>query len=108
MILPDDARHERRKVECIALGQMVGALVGKMPANKPQEIWEAAMIFPNKRMTVAIICGSITIAADSATPQPKYGPGVTDTEIKIGTPCPTAGRSLRSAPGAIVPDTWPE
>jgi ABC-type branched-subunit amino acid transport system substrate-binding protein len=49
------------------------------------------MIFRNKWMTAAIVFISITMAVDSATAQQKYGPGVTDTEIKIGNTTPYSG-----------------
>jgi ABC-type branched-subunit amino acid transport system substrate-binding protein len=49
------------------------------------------MIFRSKWMTAAIVFSSITMAADSATAQQKYGPGVTDAEIKIGNTTPYSG-----------------
>ena len=39
-------------------------------------------------MTVAVVCGSITIVASSATAQKRYSPGASDTEIKIGNIAP--------------------
>jgi branched-chain amino acid transport system substrate-binding protein len=49
------------------------------------------MRFGNKWMAAAIAFGSITIVADSATAEKKYGPGVTDIEIKIGQTMPYSG-----------------
>src|SRR5215471_19415949 len=49
------------------------------------------MIFGNKWMTAAIVFGSITIVTDSATAEKKYGPGITDTEIKVGQTMPYSG-----------------
>jgi branched-chain amino acid transport system substrate-binding protein len=42
-------------------------------------------------ITAAVIFGIFAIAASSATAQKKYGPGVTDTEIKIGNMMPYSG-----------------
>jgi branched-chain amino acid transport system substrate-binding protein len=49
------------------------------------------MRFGNKWMAAAIAFGSITIVADSAPAEKKYGPGVTDIEIKIGQTMPYSG-----------------
>jgi branched-chain amino acid transport system substrate-binding protein len=49
------------------------------------------MIFGNNWMAAAIVLGSITIVAHSATAEKKYGPGVTDTEIKVGQTMPYSG-----------------
>jgi branched-chain amino acid transport system substrate-binding protein len=53
-------------------------------------------------MTAVIVIGRMTIAADSATTQQKYGPGVTDTEIKIGNTTPySAPASALGTVGSI-------
>jgi branched-chain amino acid transport system substrate-binding protein len=49
-----------------------------------QEIWEDLMTFQRTWMTAAVVFGSITIAVGSAAAQKRYGPGASDTEIKIG------------------------
>ena len=49
------------------------------------------MTFYQKWMTAVVVFSSVTIAAGSATAQKKYGPGVTDTEIKIGNIMPYSG-----------------
>ena len=49
------------------------------------------MRFGNKWMAATIVFGSITIGVDSATAEKKYGPGVSDTEIKIGNTMPCSG-----------------
>jgi branched-chain amino acid transport system substrate-binding protein len=49
------------------------------------------MTFYRKWMAVVVVFSSVTIAAGSATAQKKYGPGVTDTEIKIGNIMPYSG-----------------
>jgi hypothetical protein len=50
-------------------------------------------------MTVAVVFGSVTIIAGSATAQKKYSPGASDTEIKIGNIVPYSGPA--SAYGVI-------
>ena len=42
-------------------------------------------------ITAAVIFGSLAIAVSSATAEKKYGPGVTDAEIKIGNTMPYSG-----------------
>jgi len=49
------------------------------------------MIFANKWMTAAIVFSTIAIVADSAKADKKYGPGITDTEIKVGQTMPYSG-----------------
>jgi branched-chain amino acid transport system substrate-binding protein len=49
------------------------------------------MIFVNKWMTAAIVFSTIAIVADDAKAEKKYGPGVTDTEIKVGQTMPHSG-----------------
>src|SRR6516165_12718201 len=49
------------------------------------------MIFVNKWMTAAIVFSTIAIITDDAKPEKKYGPGVTDTEIKVGQTMPYSG-----------------
>ena len=57
------------------------------------------MAFYRAWMTVALVFGSITIVAGSATAQKKYSPGASDTEIKIGNIVPYSGPA--SAYGVI-------
>jgi branched-chain amino acid transport system substrate-binding protein len=57
------------------------------------------MAFYRAWMTVAIVFGSIAIAEGSATAQKRYGPGASDTEIKIGNIVPYSGPA--SAYGVI-------
>jgi branched-chain amino acid transport system substrate-binding protein len=52
---------------------------------------EDSMTFHRKWIAAAIVFGSITIAADSATAQKRYAPGVSDNEIKIGQTMPYSG-----------------
>jgi branched-chain amino acid transport system substrate-binding protein len=49
------------------------------------------MIFVNKWMTAAIVFSTMAIVADDAKAEKKYGPGVTDTEIKVGQTMPYSG-----------------
>lgn len=49
------------------------------------------MAFYRAWMTVAVVLGSITIVADSATAQKRYNPGASDAEIKIGNIAPYSG-----------------
>ena len=49
------------------------------------------MIFVNKWMTAAIVFSTIAIVADDAKAEKKYGPGVTDTGIKVGQTMPYSG-----------------
>jgi branched-chain amino acid transport system substrate-binding protein len=49
------------------------------------------MMFGNKWRLAAIVIGSITIAVDAAAAEKKYGPGITDTEIKVGQTMPYSG-----------------
>ena len=49
------------------------------------------MIFANKWMAAAIVLSTIAIVADSAKADKKYGPGITDTEIKVGQTMPYSG-----------------
>jgi branched-chain amino acid transport system substrate-binding protein len=49
------------------------------------------MISTNKCMTAAIVFSTIAIVADFAKAEKKYGPGVTDTEIKVGQTMPYSG-----------------
>jgi branched-chain amino acid transport system substrate-binding protein len=48
-------------------------------------------------ITAAVIFGSLAIAVSSATPQKRYGPGVSDTEIKIGNTMPYSGPASTAA-----------
>jgi branched-chain amino acid transport system substrate-binding protein len=57
------------------------------------------MAFYRAWMRVAIVFGSITIAAGSAAAQKKYSPGASDTEVKIGNIVPYSGPA--SAYGVI-------
>ena len=49
------------------------------------------MAFYRAWVTVAVVFGSITIVAGSAMAQKRYGPGASDTEIKIGNIAPYSG-----------------
>ena len=49
------------------------------------------MAFYRAWVTVAVVFGSITILAGSAMAQKRYGPGASDTEIKIGNIAPYSG-----------------
>ena len=57
------------------------------------------MAFYRAWVTVAVLFGSITIVAGSATAQKKYSPGASDSEIKIGNIVPYSGPA--SAYGVI-------
>jgi len=57
------------------------------------------MAFYQAWMRAAMVFGSITIAADSATAQRKYSAGASDTELKIGNIVPYSGPA--SAYGVI-------
>jgi branched-chain amino acid transport system substrate-binding protein len=57
------------------------------------------MAFYRAGLAVAVVFGSIAIAAGSATAQKKYSPGASDTEIKIGNIVPYSGPA--SAYGVI-------
>ena len=56
-----------------------------------RKIWECPMAFCRAWVTVAVVFGSITIVAGSAMAQKRYGPGASDTEIKIGNIVPYSG-----------------
>ena len=45
----------------------------------------------NKRMLLASIAGAAMIVAGPALAQKKYGPGASDTEIKVGNLMPYSG-----------------
>jgi branched-chain amino acid transport system substrate-binding protein len=49
----------------------------------------------------ALMALALSLAATSASAQKQYGPGVTDTEIKIGTTTPYSGPASAYAAGAI-------
>ena len=49
------------------------------------------MKLSNKWVTVAIVFSTVTIVADFAKAEKKYGPGITDTEIKVGQTMPYSG-----------------
>src|SRR6202000_817637 len=49
----------------------------------------------------AAIAAIALVAANPAFAQKKYGPGVTDTEIKIGTPTPFSGPASAYSAGAV-------
>src|SRR6516165_8197349 len=57
------------------------------------------MAFYRAWVTVAVLFGSITIVAGSATAQKKYSPGASDSEIRIGNTMPYSGPA--SAYGVI-------
>jgi hypothetical protein len=50
------------------------------------------MAFYRAWIPVAVVFGSITIVAGSATAQKNYSPGASDTEIKIGNIVPYRAR----------------
>jgi len=55
-----------------------------------------------KRATLAAVAAiSLTLAAAPASAQKKYGPGVSDTEIKIGTTTPYSGPASAYSAGAV-------
>ncbi len=56
------------------------------------------------RVAVALI--SLGLAATPALSQKKYGPGVTDKEIKIGTTTPFSGPASAYSAGAVSATAW--
>lgn len=54
-----------------------------------------------KPARAVVIAALALLAANSALAQKKYGPGVTDTEIKIGTTSPFSGPASAYSAGAI-------
>ena len=66
------------------------------------------MAFYRAWVTVAVVFGSITILAGSAMAQKRYGPGASDTEIKIGNIAPYSGpvsaASVNGKTIAALPD----
>src|ERR1700733_7951978 len=55
----------------------------------------------NPTLLGAMAALALTIAATPALAQKQYGPGATDTEIKIGTTTPYSGPASAYAAGAI-------
>src|SRR5476649_2193304 len=53
------------------------------------------------RSTLALAALALTFAATPVLAQKQYGPGVTDTEIKIGTTTPYSGPASAYAAGAV-------
>src|ERR1700742_569586 len=49
---------------------------------------------------------ALSLAATPARSQKKYGPGVTDTEIKIGTTTPFSGPASAYSAGAVSAAAW--
>jgi hypothetical protein len=62
------------------------------------------MTLANKWMTAAIVFGADTIVADSAKAEKKYGPGITDTEIKVGQTMPYGTCSSAPIFGSLQKD----
>src|SRR6201998_3729525 len=59
------------------------------------------MIWRNRSTLGALTAVALTLLATPALAQKQYGPGVTDTEIKIGTTTPYSGPASAYAAGAI-------
>src|ERR1700681_1236029 len=59
------------------------------------------MAWRNRSAWGALAALTLALAATSALAQKHYGPGVTDTEIKIGTTTPYSGPASAYSAGAI-------
>src|SRR6201982_2109382 len=59
------------------------------------------MAWMNIGARVAVALLALGLAASPALSQKKYGPGVTDTEIKIGTTTPFSGPASAYSAGAV-------
>src|SRR6201998_2984443 len=55
----------------------------------------------NRLVRSALAALVLSLAATPALAQKKYGPGVTDTEIKIGTTTPFSGPASAYSAGAV-------
>src|SRR6201994_4677942 len=56
--------------------------------------------------SVALMLVALGLAATPALAQKKYGPGVTDKEIKIGTTTPFSGPASAYSAGAVSATAW--
>src|SRR6266550_4713486 len=59
------------------------------------------MAWRNRSRSAALVALALTLAATPAAAQKQYGPGVTDTEIKIGTTTPYSGPASAYSAGAV-------
>ncbi len=59
------------------------------------------MAWRNPSRSAALAALALTLAATPAAAQKQYGPGVTDTEIKIGTTTPYSGPASAYSAGAV-------
>src|ERR1700744_4702448 len=64
------------------------------------------MAWMNIGARVAVALFALGLAATPALSQKKYGPGVTDTEIKIGTTTPYSGPASAYSAGAVSATAW--
>src|SRR6478672_10649648 len=61
----------------------------------------AMMVWRNHATLAAVAAITLALAAAPASAQKRYGPGVTDTEIKIGTTTPYSGPASAYSAGAV-------
>ena len=59
------------------------------------------MSWRKRSTTTAMAALALAVAATSALAQKRYGPGVSDTEIKIGTTTPYSGPASAYSAGSI-------
>src|SRR5215475_15091489 len=64
------------------------------------------MAWMNLRARGALALLAVTLAATPALSQKKYGPGVSDKEIKIGTTTPFSGPASAYSAGAVSATAW--
>src|SRR4051795_4307783 len=59
-----------------------------------------------RKFSSAAVFAAALLVANGALAQKKYGPGVTDKEIKIGTTTPFSGPASAYSAGAVSAPAW--
>src|SRR5260370_12216265 len=75
-------------------------------AASPFRKWEDFRMAWRNRSTLGALAALTLALATPALAQKQYGPGVTDTEIKIGTTTPYSGPASAYSPRPVSPTPY--